>query len=144
MDEKQMIITTITGALGKDPEVRQTAGGKVTSFSMATSVGFGESKQTIWWNISVWGDRFDKMLAHLKKGKYLTVTGSITRPPQIYKPEGGEPRVSGIDLRADILHFLPSGGEKEAPASDKPKQQTYAAAAGGGSDADYADADLPF
>lgn len=102
-----MIIITITGPMGKDPETRSTpSGAKVTSWSVATSIGFGEKKQTVWWNVSYWGDKFDKMLPYLKKGKIISITGSLSREPQIYTGKDGVAKVSALDITAEMINFV--------------------------------------
>jgi single-strand DNA-binding protein len=71
-----MIQLIIAGRIGKDAETRTTQGGKsVTGFSVASDVGFGESKKTIWVDCTIWGDRGQKLCQYLKKGSPVTVIG---------------------------------------------------------------------
>lgn len=125
-----MIIITILGRLGTDPEARVTADGKkVTTLSVGTSVGVGEKKETVWWKVSIWGDRFQKLLPYLTKGKQVSVTGTITRAPQIFTPKtGGEPRVSSIELSCDMIHLVQGDKREEGTMSQsamKPSNDSY-------------------
>ncbi|MEI8125438.1 MAG: single-stranded DNA-binding protein, partial [Parachlamydiaceae bacterium] len=64
-----MIIVQIAGRLGRKPETRFTPSGqKVTSFSVATNVRKAGKEETVWWRVTVWGDRYDKMMTYLDKG----------------------------------------------------------------------------
>lgn len=75
----------LIGNLGKDPEIKQTQGGrKFANFSLATSKRYrdnnGEQKElTEWHNIVVWG-RLAEVIEQLgiSKGMSLYVEGEIT------------------------------------------------------------------
>ncbi len=107
---------TIAGHLGSDPETRHTTGGqKVTSFNVAVNVRRQAKDETIWYRITVWGDRFDKMIAYLKKGSGVIVTGDLY--PSIWqdKSRGDQARLN-LELTADSIQFSPfgrTGGDKE-------------------------------
>ena len=65
-----MFIVHLAGHLGKDPETRFTPSGqKVTTFTIATNQRKGKEDVTVWVRVTVWGDRFDKLLSFLKKGE---------------------------------------------------------------------------
>lgn len=69
---------SFVGRVGRDSETRFTPGGKpVTSWSLAVDSGFGESKQTIWLDCSLWGERGEKLAEYIKKGSLLGVTGEL-------------------------------------------------------------------
>lgn len=64
--------------IGKDAVTRYTSGGKpVTSFSAAFDNGWGDNKQTIWLDVSGWGERYEKTAEYLTKGSQVVVTGDI-------------------------------------------------------------------
>ena len=47
-----MILITVAGHLGSDPEVRFTPSNvKVTSFCVATNIKRGAKEKTVWWKI---------------------------------------------------------------------------------------------
>lgn len=63
-----MIIIEVAGRLGRDPETRFTPSGqKLTTFSIACSIKRSGKEETVWWRITVWGERFDKVMPFLKK-----------------------------------------------------------------------------
>lgn len=109
-----MIVIQVAGRLGRDPETRFTASGqKVTSFSLATTIRRGGKEETVWWRITLWGERFDKLMPYLKKGSAVIVTGEMSRPPEIYTDKEGKSQVS-LELTAEILKFSPFGNPDRA------------------------------
>ena len=103
-----MIIIQVAGHLGSDPEVRFTPSNqKVTSFRVATNIKRGDKEKTVWWKITVWGDRFDKRIAYLKKGSAVIVVGDMGIP-EIYTDKSGNQQIS-FDITAEIINFSPFG-----------------------------------
>lgn len=104
----------IVGRLGRDPETRYTKDGtKVTTLVVATSVRKAGAEETIWWRVSIWGERWDKLLPHLNKGKLIMVGGELAGKPETYKDKNGETQVSSLELRAEYVKFVPSSGKGE-------------------------------
>lgn len=100
-----MNIIEIAGNLGADPITRMTPKGtKVTTFS----VGVRHKKdETVWYKVVIWGDRFDKMLVHLKKGSAIIVIGELT-PPEIYTDKNGNQKIN-LEINAEMMRFSPFG-----------------------------------
>lgn len=118
-----MNTVTIAGRLGKDPETRTTPSGqKLTTFPVATNIYRGGKEETIWWRVTIWGDRFDRMLQYMNKGKGIMVVGQISRAPEVWTDQSGQARASSLDLTADALYFSPFG--------EKNSDQTQQAGAG--------------
>ncbi len=70
---------TIAGGLGKDAVTRTTQqGDKVTGFSVGVSEGFGDSKRTLWFDVSLWGARGEKLAQYLTKGARVVVSGGLS------------------------------------------------------------------
>lgn len=120
-----MNLLQIAGHLGADPEERFTSGGqKVTNLRLATQSRKGGQDVTMWWRVTVWGDRFDKMMPHLKKGSPLIVVGEMTKP-EIYTDKEGKPQAS-LEMVADMIRFSPfgraSGDKDQAQAAPKQAQ----------------------
>lgn len=73
----------LIGNLGKDPEIRYTAGGSaVASFSLATSEKFknksGEwEERTEWHNVTLWGRTAEIAGEYLSKGKTVYIEGRL-------------------------------------------------------------------
>lgn len=103
-----MIIVEIAGRLGRDPETRFTPSGqKVSTLTVATNVRKSGKDETVWWRVTIWGDRFDKMLTYLKKGSAVIVIGEMGKP-DIWTDKEGRPQVS-LEITAEIIRFSPFG-----------------------------------
>lgn len=72
---------TIVGNVGRDPEVRFTAGGKsVTSFSVAVSTGKKNADgswtdETDWFRVAAFGDMGERVSEQLRRGSRVLVLG---------------------------------------------------------------------
>jgi single-strand DNA-binding protein len=113
-------IVHIGGNLGKDPETRFTPSGqKVTTFSMAINQRRGKEEVTTWVRVTIWGDRFDKLIPYLKKGSAVTVTGRMS-PPSSYTDKEGRTQIT-LEVTAELIDFTPfSRGDR--PGEGQPQQ----------------------
>jgi len=105
---------TIIGHLGRDPESRSTAGGTLTfKATLAVNTGYGASKATTWWNITVFGKKAEALERfNLVKG---TAIGFIGEPSiREYTDKDGNKRFSA-DLTAN--DFILLGDKADAPAA---------------------------
>lgn len=123
--------TTIAGHLGADPEVRFTSSGqKVTTLRVAARVRRGNKDETIWWKVTVWGEQFDKMIAHFKKGSPIIVIGEMNKA-EIFTDREGRPQVS-MSMTALNLLFSPFGRPEGASGQEQstshPHEPAYSAA----------------
>lgn len=74
-----MLIVTIAGNLGKDAVHKTTQNGKdFCSFPVAATVGWGDSKQTVWVDVTKWGDGSKGLSNLLHKGAKVTVSGEMS------------------------------------------------------------------
>jgi len=70
--------TTIIGNIGKPPDLRFTASGMaVAEFSVATTRGKDDKKQTTWHTITAFGKTAENAAASLEKGNRVIVIGRI-------------------------------------------------------------------
>jgi single-strand DNA-binding protein len=70
---------TIAGNIGKSAELRTTQNGdKVAGFTVAVSEGFGDKQRTLWFDVSVWGARAEKLAPMLTKGGKVCVSGDFS------------------------------------------------------------------
>lgn len=103
-----MNLLEIAGFLGAEPEERFTSTGrKVVSFRVGVKTG---KEDTMWVRVSVWGDRFDRMMPYLKKGSAVIVIGEMQKP-EVYTGKDGQPQVS-VNMTAEIIKFSPFGKPK--------------------------------
>jgi single-strand DNA-binding protein len=92
-----------TGNLGRDAQVRQAGQSTVCSFALGISSGWGDNKQTVWLDCSIWGKQAQGQLPqYLTKGAKVAVTGELGQ--REYQAQDGTMktvltlRVNGIDL----------------------------------------------
>ena len=101
---------SIAGHLGSDPEVRHTPGGlKVTSFTVAVNIRKQGKDETLWYRVTLWGDRFDKMIQYLKKGSAVIAHGDLFAS---LWDKGDKPRLN-LEITADSISFSPFGRPSE-------------------------------
>jgi single-strand DNA-binding protein len=148
-----MSFVFIAGHLGRDAETGFTQSGKkVVTLSIGTTSRRGDKDETIWWRVSVWGDRYDKMLPYLLKGKPIMVRGEL-RKPRTYVDKNGVTQVSSLEVDADTIHFSPFGkpdqqGQQSAQtpytAAPQPAVAAGAATAARADDFESEDDQIPF
>ena len=142
----------LVGNLGRDPEVRFTAGGTaVANFTMATTDRWndpssGERKErTEWHRVVVWGKQAEIAGEYLRKGRQVYIEGSLqTRE---WTDREGNKRYT-TEVRAQRFQML--GGRAgdgppaplQEPAAASPQPQ--GAPAGGDAQPGYTDDDIPF
>lgn len=118
---------TITGYLSRDAETRQTQGGKtVTSLNIPVKQGWGDSEQTNWFRVSVWGKRAE-FAGKFRKGEFITATGELKIGEYNGKPQ--------YEIDAADFHSV-----RTAPREDAPAQQQEAPQ----QNHDDLDDDIPF
>lgn len=107
--------TIIVGNVGRDPETRQIQSGEtVTSFTVAVTRRWRDRntnemrEATSWYNVSLWGNRFEGVLPYIRKGRQVMVVGTVTARP--YTGQDGTPKAS-LDLRADTIQLLGNRGD---------------------------------
>ncbi len=107
---------TIVGRLTRDPEVRYTSGGMpIVNLGLACN-GKKKDPATGQWtevpnffDIVMFGDRFEKLAAHLEKGRRIGIDGSLRWSS--WETDGQ--KRSKVEIVADELQFLDSRGEGE-------------------------------
>lgn len=114
---------TIMGRLGFDPDTRLTSSGqKVTTLRVATNQWRGGKAETLWWRATIWGEAFDKMISHLKKGSSVIIAGEMSKP-QIYTDREGQPQVT-LDMKVHNISFSPFG-RGEAQEQNNPSNSQH-------------------
>lgn len=138
-----MNFTQIAGHLGADPEERVTPSGqKVTSLRLATRSRKGGQDITTWWKVTIWGDRFDKMMPYLKKGSPIIAMGEMNKP-EIYTNKEGQPQVS-LELVANDLRFSPFGRSEKSSDQSQSAQMSAPAQAPAAPASELSEDEIPF
>lgn len=136
-----MQIITITGYLSRDAETSTTQKGDVvTRWNVPVKQGWGDSEQTNWFRVSIWGKRAD-FAAKSRKGEFVTVTGELTIGEYQGKPQ--------YEIRASDFQAV-----RTAPREDTGGTASRGRTSGGGGDgwsgdqasgfADELDDSIPF
>lgn len=151
-----MTFVQILGHLGADPEpARFTPGGqKVTTLRVAVNTRSGGKEETMWWQVTLWGEAFDKKLPYFKKGSSIIVRGTM-QPVEMY---ADKPR---LRMTAEAIDFSPFGnksgeGKSERTGSEQPyapaqsnqqensSQGSFSGYAASGSAQNNMDEEIPF
>ena len=112
-----MNVIQVAGRLGADAETRFTPKGqKVTTLRLASNTKKGADEEPMWWRVTLWGDRFDRIVPYLKKGTGIIVVGSMQKP-SIFQGRNGENRIS-LDLTAEMVMFSPFGSGKSTQQTE--------------------------
>lgn len=111
----------IMGHLGADAEVRYTSDGrKVVTLRVAVNEKRKGKEETIWYRVTIWGERYDKMLPYLTKGSGVVVGGTMHKP-EIYTDRNGNQQIS-LEITAEHLSFNPFG-RSDRSQQNQPAQQ---------------------
>ena len=96
--------------------------------------------------MTLWGDRFDKMLTYFKKGSAVIVLGEMHKP-EIFTGRDGNPQAS-LEMTAELIRFSPfgTGRSQENQGQQEPQQEMAPSgvSSGQGSSAPINDDDIPF
>ena len=134
-----MNVLCLTGNLGRDAEVRQAGSSTVCGFSVAMTSGYGDKKQTVWIDCSIWGRQAEGALpGYLKKGQQVAVSGELSTREHEGKTYL-QLRVNSIDL----IGKRDDGGQAAPQRQAAPAQQQAPAQAPAPAAADF-DSDIPF
>jgi len=115
----------LVGNLGKDPEVRYTAGGQaVANLRIATSRSWtdkqsGQKKEeTEWHDVEVWGKQAEQCGEYLAKGRQVYVEGRL-KTDKWQDKQSGQDRFR-VKVVAETVRFLGGGGRGAArPAQEE-------------------------
>lgn len=124
------IIISGVGRVGKDAVVRNTGNGDaVTGFSLAMDNGWGDKKQTLWFDASGWGKRYEGASPHLLKGAQVFVSGEL-----------GEREHDGKTYKTIRLNDLQLVGAKSGQSDRQQRQERQSPTDSGFAD----DENIPF
>ena len=131
--------------LGRDAEIRHTAGGDaVASLSLAFTYGRkGEDgkRPTQWVEGSLWGKRAEALSQYLTKGTQVVATLEDVAIQQFQKSDGPP----GVKMVGRVIDIELAGGDRAAaPAAPPPPPKPRPAPQPAGSGFDDMDDDIPF
>lgn len=131
----------ISGRLTANPELKYTTSQKaVVSLSIATDVGYGDQKRTIYPEVQAWTHTAEFIADYAKKGQEIMITGRYDEQTWDDK-ETGKKRRKAIIVASDVvLGRLPRGEETSAPAQQTRRRNSEPAPQG----FEHLDEDIPF
>lgn len=138
---------TIAGRLGRDPEQKTTNSGKsLTRFSVAVDTGWGDSKTTTWWAVTIFGKSGEAAARHLHKGAWVFVAGEPS--VRTYQKRDGSQGFSA-DIVARDWGFVGSKSDNQSSGqsggySGGQRSQVGGGQSSGGQSQPYADDSIPF
>ena len=124
--------TTVTGFIGRDPEVRQVGDTSVLTFSICSNRKRKSAEYSTWWRVSVWGRSAQMCAERLRQGSYVQVIGEAYQSQ--YQARSGETKYQlEIDTMDGRVVFLDkaepqqqwSGQQQQAPQQQAPQQQQW-------------------
>ena len=132
-----MNILTVTGNLGKDAEVRTAGSGTVCGFPVAMTAGYGDKKQTVWLDCSLWGKQAEGALpGYLKKGQQVAVSGELSTREHEGK--------TYLQLRCNTVDLIGKKDDSQSSATSSPTPTAPPTAAQPASADAFDDSDIPF
>lgn len=125
-------VISFTGTIGRDAEVRVTAGGmSVLNVAVANNVGFGDKQKTNWFRVALFGKRAEGQLStYLVKGQQVFVSGELT---QSEYEKDGQTKIT-LEINANIIDLVgkrsddgnqsaPSARQQPPPVQQRPTTQ---------------------
>lgn len=107
---------TLTGRLGRDIELRQTAKGtSVANVSLAVESGFGDNRKTNWIGLDFWGKAAESAAQYLGKGRKVAVSGRLDQSD--YEKDGKT--VTKTRVVVENWTFADSDGRREAGGTER-------------------------
>lgn len=92
---------TVTGNVGRDPELRFSNGGMaILKFSIGDTSGKDDKKKTSWHDIVVFGDQAQNVAEHVKKGSRVMILGRLSA--ETYEKKDGT-KAKKVEIIADEI-----------------------------------------
>lgn len=106
---------TIVGNVGKDPELKYSAGGKaIVKFTVADTRGKDDQKETIWHNVVCFDEMAENVADQVSKGSRLVIQGRLSE--RKYQDKNGQDNL-WREIVADEVSVSLRWGKKDATAS---------------------------
>ena len=118
-----MISINTIGRVGKGGgAIKSVRDRTVLAFSIAVDSGWGESKTTLWFDCSLWGQRGEKLVDYIQQGDQIGVTGSLSTREHDGKTY----------LKIDVQDVTLIGGKREGGESSRPARSEGRSSGGRG------------
>ena len=115
-------ITTLTGHLGRDPELRWFESGKAKcQFSLAVSAGKG--KPSDWFDIQAWGKPAERAADRLRKGSRVVIVGSLKQERWTDRDSGAQR--SKVVVTAQSIEIIAKAESQQAANDNTYEYDTF-------------------
>jgi len=105
-----------SGRLPRDAELKDVGQYKVCNFSIASDVGYGENKKTLWIDCAIWGKQGESLVQYLSKGQQVFINGELST--REYDKDGMTK--TSLTVRVNSLDF--GSAPKNADGQAQPNQ----------------------
>tara|TARA_R100000655_G_scaffold108189_1_gene159701 strand:- start:637 stop:1017 length:381 start_codon:yes stop_codon:yes gene_type:complete len=112
---------TITARLGRDPETKTTPSGK-TLCKLTLPVDDKRNDTTTWWTATLWGKSAEVAGKHLRKGRWVCVSGEAH--VRTYEKKDGSTGFSA-ELNANSFSFVGNRADDEQAAAPSKGRGRY-------------------
>ena len=124
-------VTVLEVRLGKDPELRYTAGGTaVVNVSGANNYKYNGNERTDWFSFVIWGKLAEIAGEYLKKGSHVTFVGRLqtrtwegTDGIKHYVTETRVGEMSFLDKKNERQEYKDTTGPQEFEETDVPEDE---------------------
>jgi single-strand DNA-binding protein len=107
---------TITGRLGRDPELKYLESGQVVAnFTVAVRTSRPQQDEARWVKVAVWGKPAEYVGNYVRKGDSVYLVGRV-EAPEIFTDRNGEVRVAEKFTAENIENWQPRDHQGGAPA----------------------------
>ena len=106
---------TFVGRLPRDAQLKDVGVNKVCNFSIASDVGFGDKKKTLWIECAMWGKRGEALNSSLVRGQQVTLVGELST--REYESDGVNK--TSLSLNIQSLAFGAAPKEQDDALNDK-------------------------
>ena len=106
---------TFVGRLPKNAELKDVGDNKVSNFSIASDVGFGDRKKTMWIECGMWGKRGEALNDSLKKGQQVILVGELST--REYEKDGQTKTSLSLNVQSLAFGSAPKDAEGQ-PATN--------------------------
>lgn len=129
-------LVVLMGRVTKELELHYTAGSTpVLSVPMAIDDGYGDTKSTIWMDVTFWDKQAETLVKWVKKGDLLTIQGKLEQREQIVnRGAPNERKERKTKVRGITFTLMPNNrqrGDGESPRHPAQSQRQQQPADGG-------------
>jgi single-strand DNA-binding protein len=106
---------TFEGRLPRDAVLKPVGENMVSNFSIASDVGFGDRKTTLWIECSIWGKRGEALNKSLLKGQQVILVGELST--REYDKDGQTKTSLSLNVQSLAFGSAPKDAEGQTMTS---------------------------